>query len=70
VSSIPFVLVVQPQLPVHSLSDLIALAKNKPGHLAFGTAGTGSPAHLCAEYLRVIIDIRYIPYKGFAIALR
>ena len=71
VSSIPFVLVVQPKLPVHSLSDLIALAKDKPGHLAFGTAGTGSPAHLCAEYLRVMtgIDITYIPYKGSAPAL-
>ncbi|HXL47772.1 MAG TPA: tripartite tricarboxylate transporter substrate-binding protein [Xanthobacteraceae bacterium] len=66
VSSIPFVLVVQPKLPVHSLSDLIALAKDKPGHLAFGTAGTGSPAHLCAEYLRLLtgIDITYVPYKS------
>jgi tripartite-type tricarboxylate transporter receptor subunit TctC len=71
VSSIPFALVVQPKLPVQSLSDLIALAKDKPGHLAFGTAGTGSPAHLCAEYLRLItgIDITYIPYKGSAPAL-
>ena len=71
VSSIPFVLVVQPKLPVHSLSDLIALAKDKPGHLAFGTAGTGSPAHLCAEYLRLLtgIDITYVPYKGSAPAL-
>jgi len=71
VSSIPFVLVVQPKLPVQSLSDLIALAKDKPGHLAFGTAGTGSPAHLCAEYLRLItgFDITYIPYKGSAPAL-
>ena len=68
VSSIPFVLVVQPKLPVHSLSDLIALAKDKPGHLAFGTAGTGSPAHLCAEYLRLLtgIDITYVPYKSVA----
>jgi len=71
VSSIPFVLVVQPKQPVHSLSDLIALAKDKPGHLAFGTAGTGSPAHLCAEYLRLLtgIDITYVPYKGSAPAL-
>jgi tripartite-type tricarboxylate transporter receptor subunit TctC len=71
VSSIPFVLVVQPKLPAHSLSDLIALAKDKPGHLAFGTAGTGSPAHLCAEYLRLLtgIDITYVPYKGSAPAL-
>jgi tripartite-type tricarboxylate transporter receptor subunit TctC len=62
---------VQPSLPVHSLPDLIKLAQDKPGHLAFGTAGLGSPAHLCAEYLRSItgIDITYIPYKGSAPAL-
>src|SRR5262249_60032386 len=42
-----------------------------PGHLAFGTSGTGSPAHLCAEYLRLMTgsDITYIPYKGSAPAL-
>jgi tripartite-type tricarboxylate transporter receptor subunit TctC len=68
VGSVPFVLVVQPSGPVHSLADLIKLAKDKPGHVAFGTAGTGSPAHLCAEYLRGMtgIDITYIPYKGTA----
>jgi tripartite-type tricarboxylate transporter receptor subunit TctC len=71
VAAIPFVLVVQPSLPVRSVADLIKLAKEKPGHLAFGTAGTGSPAHLCAEYLRGVtgIDITYIPYKGSAPAL-
>jgi tripartite-type tricarboxylate transporter receptor subunit TctC len=71
VASLPFVLVVQPSLPVHSLADLIKLAKDKPGHLAFGTAGIGSPAHLCAEYLRGMtgIDITYIPYKGTAPAM-
>src|SRR5262249_44536216 len=68
VGSIPFVLVVQPSSSVHSLADLIKLAKDKPGQLAFGTAGIGSPAHLCAEYLRSLtgIDISYIPYKGTA----
>jgi len=71
VSALPFVLVVQPKLPVRSLSDLIALAKDKPGQLAFGTSGTGSPAHLCAEYLRLMtgIDITYIPYKSSPPAL-
>ena len=71
VAAIPFVLVVQPTLPVRSLPDLIKLAKDRPGHLAFGTSGTGSPAHLCAEYLRGMtgIDITYIPYKGSAPAL-
>jgi tripartite-type tricarboxylate transporter receptor subunit TctC len=71
VGSVPFVLVVQPAGPVRSMADLIKLAKDKPGHLAFGTAGTGSPAHLCAEYLRGMtgIDITYIPYKGTAPAV-
>jgi tripartite-type tricarboxylate transporter receptor subunit TctC len=71
VAAIPFVLVVQPSLPVHSLPDLIKLAKDRPGQLAFGTAGIGSPAHLCAEYLRGMtgIDITYIPYKGSAPAM-
>jgi tripartite-type tricarboxylate transporter receptor subunit TctC len=71
VASIPFILVVQPSLPVHSLADLIKVANEKPGHLAFGTAGQGSPAHLCAEYLRSVtgIDITYIPYKGTAPAV-
>jgi tripartite-type tricarboxylate transporter receptor subunit TctC len=71
VASLPFVLVVQPSLPVNSVADLIKLAKDKPGHLAFGTAGVGSPAHLCAEYFRGVtgIDITYIPYKGTAPAV-
>src|SRR5262245_30361947 len=71
VASIPFILVVQPALPVTSLADLTKLAKEKPGQLAYGTAGQGSPAHLCAEYLRSLtgIDITYIPYKGSAPAI-
>ena len=71
VAAIPFVLVVQPSLPVQSVADLVKLAKDKPGHLAFGTAGQGSPAHLCGELLRGMtgIDISYIPYKGSAPAM-
>jgi tripartite-type tricarboxylate transporter receptor subunit TctC len=68
VGSVPFVLVVQPSLPVRSVSDLVKLAKEKPGQLAFATAGVGSPAHLCAEYLKGLtgIDITYVPYRGTA----
>ena len=71
VAAIPFVLVVQPSLPVQSVADLVKLAKDKPGHLAFGTAGQGSPAHLCGELLRGMtgIDITYIPYQGSAPAM-
>jgi tripartite-type tricarboxylate transporter receptor subunit TctC len=71
VGALPFVLVAQPDGPIRSIADLVKLAKEKPGHLAFGTAGKGSPAHLCAEYLRSVlgIDITYIPYKGSAPAI-
>ena len=44
--SSPYVLVVTPSLPVHSVQDLIRLAKEKPGELAFASAGVGTPHHL------------------------
>src|SRR5437868_3740589 len=43
---IPFVLVVTPSLPVHSVAELIAYAKANPGKLSFGSGGPGSPHHL------------------------
>jgi tripartite-type tricarboxylate transporter receptor subunit TctC len=66
-----FVLVVKPSLPVHSLQDLIKLAKEQPGKLSYGSAGAGSPPHLCTEILRHMagIDIRHVPYKGSPQAL-
>jgi tripartite-type tricarboxylate transporter receptor subunit TctC len=66
VVGIPFVLVVNPSLPVKSVADLVALAKEKPGRLAFATSGPGSPAHLQTELLKSMtgIDITLVPYKG------
>ena len=43
VSNAPFLLLVHPSQPVHSVADLIALAKAKPGQLSYGSAGPGSP---------------------------
>jgi tripartite-type tricarboxylate transporter receptor subunit TctC len=48
---IPLVLVVHPSLPVYSVSDLIKLAREKPGQLSFASAGLGSPQHLFAQLL-------------------
>src|SRR5262247_1798740 len=42
----PYVLVVTPSLPVQSVSDLVTLAKDKPGQLSFASAGPGTPHHL------------------------
>jgi len=66
VSSAPNILIVHPSLPVKSAKDLIALAKAKPGELAFGSGGNGSTAHLSGEMFRTMagIDIVHVPYKG------
>ena len=67
----PHVLVVHPSLPVKSTSELIALAKKRPGQLNFANAGSGSTAHLAAALfsLSAGLDITHIPYKGAAAAM-
>jgi tripartite-type tricarboxylate transporter receptor subunit TctC len=71
VASVPFVLIVNPSLPVHSVSELIALAKQKPGQLTFGSSGVGGPPHLFTELLKTMtgIEMTHIPYKGTAQAM-
>ena len=65
VAGVPFALIVNPSLPVKTLSEFIAYAKSKPG-LAYGSAGNGSPQHLGAEMLKAAagIDIRHVAYRG------
>jgi tripartite-type tricarboxylate transporter receptor subunit TctC len=71
IAKIPFVLVVNPSLPVRSASELIAYAKENPGKLSYGSGGPGSPHHLYAEMLKSMIGIEmaHVPYKGSAPAL-
>jgi tripartite-type tricarboxylate transporter receptor subunit TctC len=59
-------LVVAPTLGVKSVKQLIALAKQKPGQLTFGTSGVGSGTHLNGEQFRFAagIDVVHVPYKG------
>jgi tripartite-type tricarboxylate transporter receptor subunit TctC len=65
------VLVVNPSLPVHNVSELIAYAKKQPGKLNFGSSGIGGAPHLAGELLksRAGIDIMHVPYKGSAQAM-
>jgi tripartite-type tricarboxylate transporter receptor subunit TctC len=65
------VLSVHPSLPVKSLGDLIALAKEKPGELTYASGGSGTSNHLFMELLKreAKIDIVHVPYKGSAPAL-
>jgi len=62
----PFVLAVNPRMPIKSLKDLIAMARGKPGVLTYGTAGIGSPHHFATERLKAMtgIDVVHVPYKG------
>ncbi len=68
---VPFVLLVNPSLPVHSLMELIAYAKARPGQLSFASVGPGVPHHLYAEMLMRTagISMTYVPYKGSVPAL-
>jgi tripartite-type tricarboxylate transporter receptor subunit TctC len=62
----PTLLVASPSLGVKSVAELIALAKQKPGTIDYGSGGIGSTSHLSGEMLRHLggIDIQHIPYKG------
>jgi tripartite-type tricarboxylate transporter receptor subunit TctC len=68
---VPFVLVVNPALPIHSVADLVKLAKDKPGQVGFGTPGPGTFHHLNGEMFKSIfgLDLMHVPYKGSAPAL-
>jgi len=67
-SSYPFTLVAHPSLPVQSVKALVALAKSKPGDLAYASAGGGTMSHMAMELLRVRtgIKLQHLPYKGAA----
>jgi tripartite-type tricarboxylate transporter receptor subunit TctC len=60
------VVVVHPGVPVKTLQDLVALAKQKPGALNYASAGLGTAIHLGAELLklRAGIEMTQVPYKG------
>jgi tripartite-type tricarboxylate transporter receptor subunit TctC len=64
-------LIVHPSLPVHSVPELIAYAKEHPGELNYGTYGIGSTAHLTMELFQALTGTKLVPihYKGAAPAM-
>lgn len=66
VASGPNIVVVNPSVPVKSIAELVSLAKEKPGELAFASAGVGSSTHLAGEYFNGVAGINalHVPYKG------
>jgi tripartite-type tricarboxylate transporter receptor subunit TctC len=67
----PNVLVVNPKVPAHSVAELIALAKQKPGQLTYGTPGIGTSPHMSMELFKSLagIDLQHVPYRGTAPAM-
>src|SRR5450631_3928526 len=70
-ATLPFVVVVNNNLPVKNVQELLALAKAKPGGLSFGSAGSGSVNHLLGVMLNSLggVTIVHVPYRGAAAAL-
>ena len=68
IAAMPHVLVTRNSLAVKTLADLVALARQKPGALTFGSTGNGSGAHLAGELFktRAGIDMLHVPFKGLA----
>jgi tripartite-type tricarboxylate transporter receptor subunit TctC len=71
IGTVPFVQMVNPQVPAKSIADLVALAKKSPGKLRYGSAGTGASEHLSgALFTRMTgTDMLHVPYKGIPQAL-
>src|SRR5262249_56796046 len=72
IARMPYVLVINPDLPVHSVADLVKLAKDKPGQLSFASVGPGTIHHLDGEMFKSIfgLNVVHVPYKGTAPALQ
>ena len=71
IAGAPFVLTVNPELPVHSVADLIALAKKRAAEgkpLTYGSGGVGAFHHLCAALFSSLtgIQMTHVPYRGSA----
>jgi tripartite-type tricarboxylate transporter receptor subunit TctC len=66
----PMLVTVNPSVSAKSLPELIALAKQKPGEIAYASAGHGSMNHLAVELfkLQTGIDVRHVPYRGNPLA--
>jgi tripartite-type tricarboxylate transporter receptor subunit TctC len=72
VASGPYVLVVNPQLPVSSVAELVAAAKAQPGKIDFASSGNGSAQHLVAALFTSMagINLNHVPYKGSGPAMQ
>ncbi len=70
-ASVANIISVHPSVPVNSLTELVAMARAKPGQLSYASSGNGTSTHLAAELFKALagVDITHIPYKGSAPAV-
>jgi tripartite-type tricarboxylate transporter receptor subunit TctC len=70
-STYPYIMVVNRSLGVKTLQEFVALARNKPGALNYGTTGVGASNHLLTELfdLKAGIKMTHIPYRGTSLAV-
>lgn len=70
VAATPHILVVNPNSPLKNVAELMALAKERPGKLNFGSSGIGNSDHMAGELFKVLAGIQatHIPYKSGALA--
>ncbi|WP_320194402.1 Bug family tripartite tricarboxylate transporter substrate binding protein [Agrobacterium rosae] len=68
---VPNVLVVNPQLPVNTVAELVALLKAEPDKYAYASSGNGTPLHLSGELFKAMtgVSMQHVPYKGSGPAL-
>ena len=71
IAAAPMMILVGRQVPVNSLGELLALARQKPGDLTYGSAGNGSANHLAGAYLalKAGVTLQHVPYRGAGPAL-
>ena len=71
VADVPFVMVVPPTLPAQTVQEFIALAKNSPNKLTFGSVGVGTPQHLGGELFKMHagVDLIHVPFRGATAAI-
>lgn len=71
VTDVPVVMVVHPSVPAKTVAEFVAYARQNPGKLNFGSAGTGGTVHLSGEMFKQMagIDMIHVPYKGAGPAL-
>jgi tripartite-type tricarboxylate transporter receptor subunit TctC len=71
ISREPNLLVVNPSVPAASFGELVAYARTNPGKISIASPGTGTPAHMAGELLKIMaqVDVVQVPYRGAAPAL-